>query len=148
MSFASFFGGLTPTPVVLSTATFKVDIEFIALARELIDEFIEVPNAIWSSISDGNSDPSSPWSTTRGGTVDHAVKIYFFRDTRQDREFLRYMAGMSANIGDVNGIMYQTDFEPSTKDSVTFNDRKLAVKNVNALQPVDRAIVYFMEFGV
>jgi len=123
--------------------------EFAELAIELIDEFVESPNAVWVSIGQAIIvDETEPWNTTIGPDQSYDVKIVFFQDTREDRELLKFLRGTELANGTVNGIMYCYDFEPTLKDIVKWQGKELIVKAVDPIAPVDRPIVYILEFGL
>ena len=150
MPFSDIFcDGLGSCPVVsLPTGDFQLDIEFIPLARELIDDFVEQENAVWVQIGEDVKDPDEPWKVTRGTSVEYAVKIVFLQDTLEDRQLLRYLKKTEVDTGNVNGIMYSYGFEPSLKDIVKWNGRELAINNVDPISPVDEVIIYMIEFAV
>ena len=124
-------------------------LEFAALAKELIDEFIEVPNAVWVSTSENPAaDSNSPFVVTRPTTTEHQVKILFVRDQLEDRQLLQYLKKTTRVTGQVNGLMLPyTGFTPTLKDTVRFNGKTLDVKAIDPVQPIDQPIIYFLEFG-
>ena len=121
--------------------------EFIELAVELIDDCIEEPNAVWISIENDIQDPECPGRVTRGNCEEYDVRIVFDLDRLEDRQFLKYRKGRTTNNGQVNAIMYQTEFEPKLKDIVIRQGQELTVNNVDPIQPADAPIIYLMELG-
>jgi len=148
VTFQEFFNGFKQQ-ATSSIATNPLTLEFIEMAIELIDEFIPEPNAIWKIISnDTVVDPNKPWEVTRGSTSNRDVKIVFLPDNLEDRQLLRYLKATERNEGNVNGIMYRTDFDPKLKDIVLWQNRELVVNAIDPIQPFDNVIIYMIEFGL
>lgn len=122
--------------------------EFIELAVELIDEFVEEPNATWVLIPNSDTpDTDKPWDVTRPTTTEHEVRIVFLQDDLEDRQLLKYLKGTETNNGQINGIMYPSGFEPSLKDVVKFDGQELVVRAIDPIKPFDEVIIYILEFG-
>ena len=146
VSFVEFFNGVAEGQVGVDNA--PLTDEFIELAIELIDEFIPEPNAQWVSIdNDTTPDPNEPWRTKKGSSSNHDVRIVFLQDNLNDRELIRYLKTTETATGNVNGIMYQTDFEPTLKDTVRWQGRTMTINAINPIQPIDAAIIYVIEFN-
>lgn len=145
--FGSLFGALPVASNVAIDAQ-PITLEFVELAVELIDEFIEEPNAIWLSIqNDSLISNDRPWEVQRGSSIEHAVKIVFLQDDLEDRQLIKYLKGTETTNGQVNGIMYDYGFTPSLKDVVKWQGRELVVNAIDPLAPIDKAIIYILEFG-
>jgi hypothetical protein len=129
--------------------SYEIDDEFIEMAVELIDETIPEPNAIWRCVAnDTVADPDKPWLTTLGQTTDFDVRILFNADMLQNRQFVRYLADTEVPVGNVNALMYRTEFEPTLKDIVIDLDgRELKVLAVNAIKPIEQVILYLLRLG-
>lgn len=128
--------------------TQETTLEFIELATEIIDDFVEEPNAVWVSIGNGElSDDNEPWNVTRGTTEPHDIRIVFLQDTKEDRQLLKYLKGRVVNSGQVNAIMYQQGFDPKLKDIVEWEGQQLEVRAIDPVQVIDKPIIYIMEFG-
>lgn len=125
-----------------------ITLEFIELAVELIDDFVEEPNAVWVSIAnDSVADSDEPWNTTVGNSKKYDVKIVFTQDALEDRQLLRYLDKTAMRTGQVNGIMYDTGFAPKLKDIVKWDSKELVVRAIDPIQTIDDVIVYILEFG-
>jgi hypothetical protein len=124
--------------------------EFIAVARELIDEFAPEPNAIWVSVSDGPvADPEKPWVVDQSTGLQTPVRIVFFLSTLLNREILQYREGMETKTGEIDAYMYQySEFEPKLKDYIIWDGRHLKVKSVDAVVPIKEKIIYLLKFGL
>lgn len=123
-------------------------VEFAELAVELIDDFLETTNAVWVSIGDDSPvETDEPWNTELGPSTSYDVKIVFLQDALEDRQLIKYLKGTEITDGQVNGIMYRYGFEPKLKDVVEWQGRELVVKAIDPLAPIDKAIVYILEFG-
>lgn len=122
--------------------------EFIEVAIEIIDDFVEEPNAVWLSVSNGEvADTDEPWNVTRGDTEPHDIRIVFLQDALEDRQLLKYLKGRVVNSGQVNAIMYRQGFDPKLKDIVQWQGQQLEVRAIDPVQVIDEPIVYIMEFG-
>lgn len=125
--------------------------EFIEIAIDVIDCFVEKPNAVWHQIPDGVvSDPDEPWNVTQPQVQKHNIKIVFDLDRLEDRQFLKYLKNRSTNSGQINSIMYGQGFNPKLKDSVrrlSVPDQELVVRAIDPIQPIDLPIIYLMELG-
>lgn len=147
VTFQEFFNGFQQAAI--SSDANPTTLEFLELAIELIDDFVPEPNANWKVIqNDTVPDPEKPWEIIRGTATLIPVKIVFVQDTLEDRQLLRYLKGTEANVGQVNGIMYHTDFAPSLKDIVLWQGRELTISAIDPIQPFDTPIVYLLEFGL
>lgn len=124
-------------------------LEFLQVAREIIDDFLSATNAEWVAVAEDTiPNPDEPWVTERGTETRTPVKIVFLQDQMEDRQFLRYLEGTNINVGQVNGIMYPyPQFTPSKKDIVVFNNEELAIKAIDPLTPIDEPIIYLLEFA-
>lgn len=122
--------------------------EFIEVAIEIIDDFVEEPNAVWQSIiNDEVAETDEPWNVTRGEPTPHDIRIVFLQDALEDRQLLKYLKGRVVNSGQVNAIMYQQGFDPKLKDVVSWEGRELVVRAIDPIQVIDKPIVYILEFG-
>jgi hypothetical protein len=140
--------GLSSSSSVVTDDTAPITIEFIELAIELLDEVIPQPNALWVSIAnDTVEDIDEPWKTIHGSSTERAVKILFTMDALEDRQLLKYLKNTETNDGQINGIMYRTDFEPSLKDIVKWGGQELVVRAIDPIKPIDEVIIYVLEFG-
>ncbi len=129
--------------------SYAIENEFIQLAKELIDEAIPTPNAVWRQIAnDTTPDPNKPWITTLGTNVEYPVRILFVTDTLQDRQILRHLDETTVPVGNTNAIMYKQGFVPTLKDIVLWRGRELPVIHVNEIAPVQDTIVYLMRLGL
>ncbi|MCC6271127.1 MAG: hypothetical protein IT190_07605 [Microbacteriaceae bacterium] len=145
--FGNLFGA-SGSSSVMSGDLRPLTIEFIELAIELIDEAIPTPNAVWVSISsDAVDDVDEPWKTVQGQSTEYPVRLLFTLDALEDRQLLKYLKHTEANDGQVNGLMYRTDFEPTLKDIVKWNNQELVVRAINPITPIDGVIIYVLEFG-
>lgn len=128
--------------------TQETTLEFIEVAIEIIDDFVEEPNAVWLSVDNGEvADTDEPWNITRGSTESHDVRIVFLQDALEDRQLLKYLKGRVTNNGQVNAIMYRQGFDPKLKDIVQWEGQQLEVRAIDPVQVIDKPIVYIMEFG-
>lgn len=129
--------------------SYELDNEFIEMAIDLIDDAIPEPNAVWRSIAnDTVVDQDKPWKTTLGTTTDFDVRILFNADMLQNRQLLRYLALTEIPVGNVNALMYRTEFEPTLKDIVIDLDGKeLKVLSINAIKPIEQVILYLLRLG-
>ena len=85
----------------------EVTREFIELAIDVIDCFVEEPNATWCQIPDGIvTNPNEPWEVTQPEPKKFDVKIIFDLDRLEDRQFLKYLKGRITTSGQINSIMY------------------------------------------
>lgn len=133
--------------VTLPGGNFALDIEFLQVVRELIDDFVEKPNAVWKSIGgDVVADPNKPFITTMGATTEAAVKIVFYSPNLQKAKDLQFMPYSEVQEGRINGLMYAYDFTPTLKDVVVFRGREIVLVTVDVIQPVDKVLLYDMEF--
>lgn len=127
---------------------FAITEEFVELAVELIDDFLDEPNAIWVSIpNDDVPNLDEPWNVEREESIETPVKIVFTMDALEDRQLLKYLKGTEANDGQINGLMYPQGFEPKLKDIVKFDGQELVVRAIDPIKPFDKPIIYIMEFG-
>lgn len=150
MPFSDIFGGgIGSCPVVtLPTGDFALDVEFIAVAREIIDDFVEMPNAIWvSTPTDIAPDPLKPWEVTPGVEIEHAIRMIFLPEDRIGRETLNYIPESVMSKGHVYGITYDHGFEMTLKDTVVYGGRSLTVQSIDPIQPVDQAIIFIVVLG-
>lgn len=147
--FGNLFGGAggftSQDPI--STEAQPITVEFLEMAIELIDDFVESPNAEWVEIANDQAATDEPWKTGFGQNNRHNVKIVFLQDTLEDRQLLKYLKGTEVKNGNVNGIMYPQGFTPTLKDVVLWQGRQLTVNAIDPLAPVDSPIIYIMEFG-
>lgn len=122
--------------------------DFVLLTIELIDCFITNTNATWVSLSDNSvSDSTKPYIVGKSTRVETPVKILFTQDDLEDRQFFKYRKETSIVEGQVNGYMYAySEFVPSLKDVVKWNDQEIIVSAVDPIQPIDCPILYFIEF--
>lgn len=129
--------------------SYELDNEFIEMAIEMIDDAIPEPNAIWRCVAnDTVVDPDKPWKTTLGSITNFDVRILFNMDMLQNRQWLRYLASTEIPVGNVNALMYRTEFEPTLKDIVIDSDGKeLKVLAVNAIKPIEQVILYLLRLG-
>jgi hypothetical protein len=150
--FGTLFGGgtggggvATPSPL----GGFALDVRFAALAVKLIDNYIEVPNAVWSSVADNPVlDANSPFVVGKPTISEYAVKILFSQDDLEDRQFRRYRRKSTFVDGQVNGFMLAyAEFEPRLKDTVTVGNTNLLVQAIDPIQPIDQVLIYLLEFG-
>lgn len=121
--------------------------EFAEMAVEMIDEFIESPNAVWVANKDGEPIEGESWNVKRGDFLLHNVKILFLQDSLEDRQLIKYLKGTEANDGQINGIMYRYTFEPRLSDTVRWNGRELTVRAIDPVAPIDHPIIYMLELG-
>jgi hypothetical protein len=128
---------------------YDIDLEFIELAREMIDEVIPVPNAIWRQIAnDTTPDPTKPWATVRGNSQEYPVRILMVTDNLQGREFLRHLEETAVPVGNTNAIMYEHEFTPTQKDVVLWKNREIVVIDVKEIVPVENVILYLLRLGL
>jgi hypothetical protein len=147
--FGGLFGITSTEPQLSNEGVQSLTLEFTELAVELINDFVEFPNAVWVSVAnDTVPNPAEPWKTVKGQIEQHAVKIVLLQDALEDRQFLRYLKLTETKNGNVNGIMLNYGFEPSLKDFVRWEGRELKVDAVDPIAPIDKPIVYIIEFSV
>ncbi len=145
--FGNLFGGGGSGQVTLPTGEFALDIEFLQVVRELIDDFVEKPNAVWKSIlNDVAADPEKPFIRTMGATNEYPVKIVFYQPNLQNAKDLQFMRNAEVQDGRINGLMYAYNFTPTLKDVVVFKGRERVLVSVDVIQPVDKVLLYDMEF--
>ncbi len=117
--------------------------EFLELAIELIDEFCTVDNAVWQSSEEGTTDPAKPWEQNTGLVTEYDVRLILIP---HGMETLKYMSSMETIEGHVVGYMYPvTDFVPSPKDTVLFQDEKYNVEKIIEYRPVDEVVLYELD---
>lgn len=142
-----FGGGGSSGSVTLPSGEFALDVEFLQVVRELIDDFVEKPNAVWKSIGgDVVADPLKPFITTMGLTTEYPVKIVFYSPDLVRAKDLQFMQFSEVQDGRINGLMYAYNFIPTLKDVVVFKGRERVLKTVDVIQPVDKVLLYDMEF--
>lgn len=141
-------GGGTTVPTI-QDGVGKIDVEFIEHAAEMMDDFIELPNAIWNAVSENSvADPDLPFVVGKPTISSYNVKILFAQDDLEDRQFFKYLKETSSTNGQVNGYMLAyTEFEPRLKDTVDFGGTLLVVNAIDVIRPIDKVILYFIEFG-
>jgi hypothetical protein len=145
--FGNLFGGGSSGQVTLPTGDFALDIEFLQVVRELIDDFVEKPNVVWKSIgNDIVADPDKPFITTMGVTTEYPVKMVFYSPNLVRAKNLQFMQFSEVQDGRINGLMYAYNFTPTLKDIVVFNGRERVLVTVDVIQPVDKVLLYDMEF--
>ena len=123
--------------------------EFAEMAKCLIDDCVDEPNAVWVSVNDGEvENTDEPWNITRDtNTVSHDIKIVFMQDRLEDRQLLKYLKGRVVNSGQVNAIMCPQGFDPELNDIVEWQGQELVVRAIDPVRPVDKPIIYVLEFG-
>lgn len=128
---------------------YEIESEFIELAKEMIDEIIPTPNAIWRKIeNDTVTDPDKPWATVRGDSQEFPVRILMVTDNSQGRQFLRHLEETVVPVGNTNAIMYEHDFTPTLKDIVMWRGREIVVLDVKEISPVEGVVLYLLRLGL
>ena len=146
MPFSSIFGRFgSGSGSAIPLAEYPIDREFIELARELIDETIPSPNATWHLTSNQTASVTGePWNVVRPQEVSYPVKILFDKDTRATT-FQRYrIPDTFLNTGLFIGFMYRTTFDPSLKDTLSWNGKVYNVEYLDPIQVVKDVIVYIV----
>jgi hypothetical protein len=129
--------------------SYDIDLEFIELAREIIDEVIPTPNAVWKQIdNDSVLDPNKPWITVRGDSREYPIRILMVTDNSQGREFLRHLEETAVPVGNTNAIMYEHEFTPKQKDVVLWKGREIVVVDVKEICPVESVVLYLLRLGL
>jgi len=134
----------------LTSSTYPADIKFSRIAAKLINKYIPTTNASWFVVSNNPTvDPNKPYIVGKSTTTEYDVKILFVQDDLEDRQFLRYRKSTTVVDGQVNGYMLAyNEFEPKLKDVVNFGDERLLTVNaIDPIQPIDKVLLYFIEFG-
>lgn len=116
----------------------------IAMALRLIKKNGQL--VTWRQLRDSIPDPEKPWETSPQTPIDHSAYIAFFTIDKDQREFIRYLTGTEAKIGDVLGYMGQVNFNPDSKDVVIRDGVEYRINNVDLLSPNGQKILYTVEF--
>lgn len=128
--------------------SFKLDDEFGQMAIELINEFCEQDNATYVSIpNDTTVDNSKPWQISPTAGVNHSVRIIFFQKNLDSRQFAKYIRETEIVDGVTYGLMYPGDFEVRAKDIVIFDGTEYVINAFDTIKPVDKPLLYIIEFG-
>lgn len=126
---------------------YEIDIEFIELAKEIIDDFVPESNAVWQSIAnDTVPNPSEPFKTERGLSTSYPVSIVFIPKGLENKELLKYRRFTEVPEGHIVGLMYKTDFVPTLKDICKWNGREYTVRAIDEITPIEQTILYIIEF--
>ena len=146
--FGQLLGNVFGDPnAVPATPCQPTTVEFAELAVEIIDDFVESPNAVWVSIPVDVPSETNDWDIERATATEYPVKIVFLQDDLEDRQLIQYLKKTAVPTGLVNGIMYPQGFVPNLKDIVRWQGRELNVRAIDPIAPIDCPIIYMLEFG-
>lgn len=128
---------------------FAIDDEFIEMAVELIDDFLEDTNSIWVSVNPSSlNDQDKPFEINKPNEQQCPVKIVYLTDDLEDRQYRKFRKETTMVDGQINGIMYAyPDFEPKLNDVVIWKGKTLTVNAIDPIQPFEKVLLYTFEFG-
>lgn len=149
VSFTEFFNNfLGDAPNLALLGDNELTLDFIDMVKEVIDDLIEAPNVIWTTVGDDAPVGDDSWEVTDGPTKDYGAKVVFLPSNLSNEEFLHQVPDTVDRGGVTKGLMYRSTFEPSIRDYITWNSKVFNCTFVNKIAPVNDTIIYLLEFKV
>lgn len=143
-----FGGGSGPSTPTLPSGDFALDVEFLPFVRELLDEFVEKTNVIYRSIpNDTKPDVNKPWEVVPTVSTDYAVRMLFFQKNLDSKQVAKYIPDTEVGDGVTYGLMYDNGFAVKLKDVIRFANTEYVVNAFDYIRPVDKILLYIVEFG-
>lgn len=116
----------------------------IDMAKRLIKK--NGQTVTWRQLNETIPNAGKPWKPESLPGTDYTPEIAFFTINKENRQFIHFITGTEAKIGDVYGLMGNVSFEPSLKDIVIRDGVTYRILNIDLLSPNGQKILYTVEF--
>lgn len=116
----------------------------IEMAKRLIKK--NGQTVTWRQLNETIPDAGKPWKPESLPGTDYTPEIALFTINKENRQFIHFITGTEAKIGDVYGLMGNVSFEPSLKDIVIRDGVTYRILNIDLLSPNGQKILYTVEF--
>ncbi|UYE91987.1 head closure [Klebsiella phage vB_KmiS-Kmi2C] len=116
----------------------------VEMAKRLIKK--NGQTVTWRQLNETIPDAGKPWKPESLPGTDYTPEIAFFTINKENRQFIHFITGTEAKIGDVYGLMGNVSFEPSLKDIVIRDGVTYQILNIDLLSPNGQKILYTVEF--
>lgn len=126
-----------------------LELEFIQLAKELFEEFIPVPNAIYKTISpDIIADDSKPWEVSSGSINTQSVRILYIPSEIENRRYSKYRIDLEVPTGAIKVLMQPEGLTPKIRDLVDFKGKLWKVNTIDKIGPMGTDILNVLTLGL
>ena len=116
----------------------------IETAKRLIKKYGQ--SVIWRQLNEFIPDTDKPWKPETLPGTDYTPEMAFFTINKENRQFIHFITGTEAKIGDVYGLMGNVSFTPSLKDIVIRDGVEYRILNIDLLSPNGQKVLYTVEF--
>jgi hypothetical protein len=148
VTFEEFFN-LREQAVLNNTDPSPLELEFIQLAKEMFEEFIPVPNAIYKSTNpDIIADSSKPWEISPGTISEKSVRVLYIPSEIENRRYSRYREDLEIPTGAIKVLMQRENLEPKLKDLITFKNKLWKINAIDKIGPMGNDILNIFTLGL
>jgi hypothetical protein len=132
--------GIDPSPL---------ELEFIQLAKELFEEFIPVPNAIYKFKNlDIIADNSKPWEVSSGSIYSQSVRILYIPSEIENRRYSKYRADLEVPTGAIKVLMQDEGLTVKIRDLIEFKGKLWKINTIDKIGPMGTDILNVLTLGL